>query len=561
MSPRLACPFHSLELRLFVPLAVTACVVLAVHAAVGFRSTRAEFERFVTAEVERSTTLIKGATHDGMLLNKLDELQVTLERLAEAPEIDSIRVYNTDGQIVLASDPTELGRTISRQSPTCMSCHRDAEAGPRRPGEQGLTTRDDEGHELHRRLTVIRNEAACSTAECHSHPPEKPVLGLLDVGMSMAPFEAGIQSSQRGLMWTTLLLIVVSGGVSGLFIRRVIHQPVVSLRDGTRRVAAGDLDTPIEVRGENELSRLATAFNGMMADLRAAREEITEWSRTMEDKADSKSRELQLAERQVLHMETMASLGKLSATVAHELNNPLSGILTYARLIKRELREQPLDPAVGAELDRYLSLVDRECSRCGAIVHNLLAFARRRGAQMAPADLNDIVERSLMLVRHHLEMRGTRLEHQPLAGDPTITADAGQVQQALLALLMNAVEAMPGAEGRGDVLVVRVAGDPDSVLIEVADTGVGIPDEALPHIFEPFFSTKGAESGVGLGLAVVYGIVHRHGGSIAVSTEVGRGTTFRMTLPRTPSMEEDQQAAPSVTADARMVGGATPGGL
>lgn len=539
MSPRLARSFSSLEMRLFVPLAITACVVLAAHAIVGFRSTKSHFSEFVSAEVERSTALIKGATHDGMLLNRLDDLQFTLEQLAQAPEIASVRVYNTDGKVVLSSRPEERGLVLSSRSETCLACHCDLGAGPAMGDERRLVSFDPDGAELQRRVTVIRNEPACSASDCHNHPDDKPVLGLLDVAMSMAPFEAGIHASQRGLVWTTLLLILVSGAVSALFIRRVIHKPIARLEAGTKRVAAGDLDTPIDVRGEDEISRLAAAFNGMMAEMRAARAELTQWSRTLEQKVESKSRELKLAERQVLHMETMASLGKLSATVAHELNNPLSGVLTYARLIRRELGQQPLDPAVLAELDKYLGLVDRECSRCGAIVHNLLAFARRKGGQMAPVDLNGVVERSLMLVRHHLEMRNIRLVSEPLPEDSTITADAGQLQQALLALLMNAIEAMPAAEGTEHTLTVRLGSEEGGVNIEVTDTGVGIPEDALEHIFEPFFSTKGGESGVGLGLAVVYGIVNRHGGLIEVDSRIGRGTTFRLRLPRVASEQAD----------------------
>jgi two-component system NtrC family sensor kinase len=216
--------------------------------------------------------------------------------------------------------------------------------------------------------------------------------------------------------------------------------------------------------------------------------------------------------------------------VAHELNNPISGMLTYARLVERELTEQPLDPAVREELERYLRLVQQECTRCGAIVKNLLVFARRTGAAMASVDLNEIADRSLMLVRHRLDMAGTELRTDLLRGDANVVADPGQVQQALVALLVNAVEAM----GDGGTLSVSLEGDPEGVRIHVADTGPGIPPDVLPLIFEPFFSTKDSESGVGLGLAVVYGIVHRHGGTIEVESEVGVGTTFHLRFPRVP---------------------------
>ena len=153
----------------------------------------------------------------------------------------------------------------------------------------------------------------------------------------MAPLEAAIRTAQRQFLWTTLILILIVGVVAAVFIRRVVQRPVNELYEGTRRIADGDLDTRIEVRGRHELARLAEAFNQMAGDLRTARREVTEWSQKLEDKVVEKTEELGRAQRQVLHMEKMASLGKLSATVAHELNNPLSGMLTYARLVRREL--------------------------------------------------------------------------------------------------------------------------------------------------------------------------------------------------------------------------------
>lgn len=542
MSPRLRALVGSLEFRLWVPLALTVGLVLAIHAMLGFSTTRDRFAELLRHDLERSSRLIENATHDAMLLNRLDEAQAMLERLGTAPEFPAIRVLDKHGRIVLSSDRAELDRTLGIESPSCVACH---PAG-RVQGEGVLPHRTmlvGEGADTRRRLTVIDNEPGCATAACHVHPQDRPVLGVLDVEMSMAPFDAEISRARTRLAWTTGVLILVSGLVAALFVRRLVHLPVARLREGTSRIARGDLDTSIDVPGDHELAALARSFNAMAGDLRRARAENDAWAHTLQDRVDAKTRELERAQARMLQAETMSSLGKLSATVAHELNNPLGGILAYARLVRRELAEHPLDDAVRAELEEYLTLIDQECTRCSGIVRNLLAFARRREARAAPADLRAVVGRCLMLVRHHLEMHAIGLETDLGGDDLTATVDADQIEQALLALLMNAIEAMASAGGGPHTLRVNAAGVPSEVRFKVSDTGIGIDPAAVPHIYEPFFSTKTGESGVGLGLAVVFGVVHGHGGTIEVTSAPGRGTTFTVVIPRTPpEAEGDEQA-------------------
>ena len=522
----------SLGFRLLAPLLVTVGAVLAVYAIISFGSIEDDYLRMLRADVERSSRLINRATHDGMLLNRKEEVQATIERLAEAPEIAAIRIYDNLGTIAMSAHKEEIGRPIPLDSETCRSCHQDGRTRDAAVLEHASPARVDVGADVVRHLSVIENEPACATALCHAHPADQRVLGVLDLEMSMAPLEAAVGTARRQFLWTTLILIVIVGAVVAVFFRYLVQRPVRQLYQGTLRIAEGDLDTRIEVRGRHELARLAEAFNQMAGDLSAARQEVTQWSQKLEEKVIQKTEELRRAERQVLHMEKMASLGQLSATVAHEINNPISGMLTYARLVKRELEEQPMDAGVRDELTRNLTLIEMECSRCGAIVQNLLLFSRRTGAAMAPVDLNEIVERSLMLVRHHLQLKGVTLNSELLSGNREIVADAGQLQQALVALLVNAVEAMSGLEEGEGELTVRLSGSDDEVRIDIGDTGVGIPNEVLPKIFEPFFSTKEAEKGVGLGLSVVYGIVQRHGGQIEAESKVGRGTVFHLRLPR-----------------------------
>lgn len=531
--------FQSLSARLLISLFLTIVVVLAVHATLSFRATNDDLLKFVTADINRSSGLIKRATHDGMLLNRKDEVQATIERLADEPEIAAIRVYDKRGTIVMSARTEEIGKWIELDSETCRSCHeQDRQAKENAVMERSALTRVDGGPEVLRHLSIIENEASCVASGCHRSPTEEPVLGVLDLEMSMAPLEAAIHKAKTQLFWTTLILVVIVGVVVAVFVRRLVSQPVRQLREGTRRISGGDLETRIEVSGRHELAGLAEAFNQMADDLCASRREVLEWSQKLEEKVVEKTQELSRSQRQVLHMEKMASLGKLSATVAHELNNPIGGVLTYARLVRREISEQPIDAEVREEMTRYLNLVEKECLRCGGIVQNLLLFARRNGAEFAPVDVNEIVERSLMLVRHHFVISGVEVRSEMLEGDSQIQADAGQLQQALVALMVNADEAMK--EWNGDKeLSVRLHGNEEEIEIEIADTGVGIPAESLPHIFDPFFSTKEVENRVGLGLAVVYGIVRRHGGRIDVESTVGQGTVFRLHLPRNPRPEAE----------------------
>jgi two-component system NtrC family sensor kinase len=532
---------------LLVPLAATVAVVLIVHALIGYWSVRDQATRFVRADLERSTVLIESALHDGMLLNHMNDVQNRMERLGTSAGIVSIRVYSKNGKIALSADPIERGTVVDVTADACVACH----PSGRLKGSGVLSHRtvlhQQDGGDVQRRLAVIPNEPSCSVAGCHPSPAQTPVLGVLDVRMTSGSLDAAIAGARRQIIIATASLIPATGLVAALFIRRLVHDPVTRLHEGTRRIAAGDLSTRIDIRGRHELASLADAFNAMVADLRTARVELDAWSNTLEEKVRRKTEELARAQQQMSRVETMASLGKLCATVVHELNNPLSGVLAYARLVRRELAEQPLPPATREEIDGYLALVDKECVRCGAIVKNLLTFARGSGVRLASVDLNQIVEHTLMLVRHHLELHNVHVETTPLEGDSTIVADSGQIQQACLALIMNAIEAMQGVQARARVLGVRLTGDEDSVCIRITDTGVGIAPELIPHIFEPFVTTKGETSGVGLGLAVVYGIVLAHCGDIAVDSQPGTGTTFTLTLPRRSSLEQVQTIAGAAT--------------
>jgi two-component system NtrC family sensor kinase len=539
-APDLRRAWNSLGVRLFLWLFAALAVFLALFTYSNIRMTARHSQELVSEATSRASDVLKRSTRHAMLFNRKEDVIEIIAAVGRQPGVAGVRIYDKRGRIIVSSDTTETGQQVDMQAEACIICHDQEEPLRSVPvSTRQRVYKHPDGERILALINPIENEPECTS--CHVHRPDQTILGVLDVKMSLATADAQLAAVKRRMLAVMLLATALLGAVAAAFIYFMVRHPVQRLIAGTQRISRGDLATRVNITSRDEVGALATAFNQMTENLERAQNEITEWSNTLERKVVEKTEELGRAQRHILHMEKMASLGKLAATVAHELNNPLAGILTYARLVEREIGRAELNPAEREELGRYLNLIQKESGRCGQIVKNLLLFARHSGARFAPHHLNEIVDRSLMLVQHHIQMAGLKLEQTRLTGDDQVLCDSDQIQQALVALLVNAVEAMP----EGGTLSVRMA--PGSVpeddtaatvLIEIADTGTGISADMLPHIFEPFFTTKESGNGLGLGLAVVYGIVQRHGGRIEVDSRPGNGTTFRIHLLRRPALKE-----------------------
>jgi two-component system NtrC family sensor kinase len=231
----------------------------------------------------------------------------------------------------------------------------------------------------------------------------------------------------------------------------------------------------------------------------------------------------------ILHQDKMMALGRLAASVVHEINNPLSGILNYLRLMMRIVQQGPLSDDRREKFDRYLHLVESETWRCSQIVSSLLDFSRRSPPSFGQVNLDELIRRCMLLSQHKLELSRIRLETNIQPDLPAVHGDFNQLQQCIINLIFNAIDAMPD----GGMLTLNADYDSASktVVITVKDSGPGIPAENLPSIFEPFFTTKHEGHGLGLGLSTVFGIIERHGGRVEVQSQPAEGAIFLLKLP------------------------------
>jgi two-component system NtrC family sensor kinase len=368
-------------------------------------------------------------------------------------------------------------------------------------------------------------------------------LGILDTGLSLKREDASLAQSS---LWVIVLLLC-GGACVALFvwvaIRTVLHTPLMRLQEGTKHLAEGELGYQIPVESADELGALAIAFNSMSSQLQAAQREITSWTHTLEHRVEQKTSELQNTQQQILQVERMIAIGKMSAVVAHEINNPLAGILTYAKLLKKWIARGISGEEQRQEAIDSLELIASESKRCGELLHNLLSFSRTAPINLSLSDVNMVIARTIRLAEHKAEMSGIQLKVDLDRNLPPLQCDTAQIEQVALAMVINAIDAMP--HGGNLWVSTRTLPNGEQIELQVRDDGVGIPPEILPQIFDPFTTTKEVGKGVGLGLAVSKGIVERHGGHIEVASELGVGTTFRIILPMRVEHSEEAHAKAS----------------
>lgn len=468
-------------------------------------------QRQSIAELERSahqlSETVKNSTKYDMLLNQRESVHRIINTIGEQEGIEKVRIFNKDGAIIYSTDTSDAGKLVDKKAEACYACHAADRPLERLPiSERTRIFRTASPHRTLGIINPIYNEPGCWQASCHAHGQDQKVLGVLDITMSLAEVDREQQAGRVRMLIFAIIAVAAVSAIIYLLIDRIVLQPVGQIAAATKRVAEGDLNYTIALDKRDEIGALAQSFNAM-------------------------TRKLAETQRQLYLSDKLASVGRLAAGVAHEINNPLTGVLTYSSFLLKRVEDRP-------EIKEDLEVIVRETKRCREIVKGLLDFARQSRPEKRASDINEVIARSLRILQNQLQRHHIELKQNLAPGLPRVNIDVDQIQQVLINLLLNARDAM--AE-KGGTLMLDTSFQPGNgnsgssahtgcVQIQVRDTGCGIPAEHLPKIFEPFFTTKG-QNGNGLGLAVAWGIVEKHNGRIAVESEVGKGTTFKVLLP------------------------------
>ncbi len=347
------------------------------------------------------------------------------------------------------------------------------------------------------------------------------IIGILYVGMLEKPY---LDITNRVMLTFIIIasLCVVLLLVILYFSTTRIINPLQKMVVATQKISAGDLTHKLEVSSKDEIGYLADSFNQMTADLEAANEKLIEWGKTLEKKVEERTKELTEMQAHLIQSEKLASLGKLAAGIAHEINNPLGGVLIYSHLLLE-------DTDKNSPHYENLKKIVKETSRCKDIVKGLLEFARPKEPEMSLVNIDEIVERSLSIMECQALFQNIKIKKSYVSNLPKIVADSAQLQQVFVNIILNAAEAMNG----NGTLTISTFLNRDGTFIEIkfSDTGHGIKEEDKKRLFEPFFTTKEVGKGTGLGLAISYSIIQKHQGTIEVKSEVGKGSTFNVKLP------------------------------
>lgn len=476
-------------------------------------------------DIDNLSETILSTTFHQMLVDDRQQVYRSIEEVSTQKGIKNIRLINKYGTIRFSTDPDEVGTQVDKTAAACNMCHAEWARKPLTEASSMRRSRrysDGDGQEVMGIARGIYNQENCTTAACHIHSPDMHMLGVLDVSVSLAEMHQQIANFRRGFIFWTIGMLIMLILTLTFLTKRLVNRPLGKLLTHTRLLSQGELSLQIEDVERDEMGELEEAFNDMTNNLRNAQQELQNLASSLEAKVEERTRQIQDIQNQLVRSEKLASLGELVAGIAHEINNPLTGIMVFSSLT--------LDnPGLPADFRSDIETIFRESQRCAGIVQGLLEFSREATPEKNPESLNTILEKTLRLLENQAGFHDIDIRRYFDHNLPTILVDANQLNQVFINIIINAAQAMP--DGGKLELTTGLDKSGNQLFVRVRDTGCGIPEENLKRIFDPFYTTK-ESGGTGLGLSVSYGIVENHGGTIEVESRVGEGTTFVVLLPR-----------------------------
>ena len=409
--------FRKIGTKLILVVSVTAVIIIGVFSYFNIERQTEVLRAEVQRHANQLSESVKNATRFAMLKNDRDYIQQIIDRIGKDPAINDVKIMNKEGEIIYSSRPGNIGKMLDKQAESCYACH-----AANRPLEKlsmknrtRIFTANPDSAQVLGIINPIYNEPSCSESDCHAHEPSAKVLGVLDVTFSLKDIEKQIQSNEIQGAVLAVVAIVAIGFIIGFFVKRYVDQPVKELVNATEQVAAGNINYKITNLGKDELGKLGRSFNDM-------------------------TKKLDETSQQLYQSTKMASLGQLAAGVAHEINNPLTGVLTYSSFLLKRTKDNP-------QMQEDLNVIVRETMRSREIVKGLLDFARQSVPKKSLCNINEILDRAIAVVANQVKLNRITIERINDPELPEITADANQIQQVFLNLFVNGIDAI-GQDGK-----------------------------------------------------------------------------------------------------------------
>ena len=529
---------HSLISKFIFRTGLVLLLTISLFASFNISTLKEVFLQDAKDDVETLSEIILHTTHFQMLEDNRTRVYEMIDEVTQHEKIDRVRLYSTEGYVHFSTQGDEIGKTkeeLRYSDQGDVSEEMTAESNSQNSNRRIFV--NSQGVEILSVTTEIDNKSTCYTAACHVHSPEIKTLGYLEVQGTLA--KIGVQASAYrdsiAIFGGTLMLIIII--CLSWMTQSMVIDPVRDLLLHARKISNMELDSQLQLKSDDEIGELSEAFNTMTVKLKEARDGYRELNETLEAKVLERTEEIEKVNYQLARSEKLASLGELVAGIAHEINNPLGGILMFANLFAEDKR-------LGEEQRADAMTIVHETKRCADIVKRLLDFSRTSIPDKRLKSLANIMENTLALVEHHAAVNDVEIIRHYGVNLPDIEVDPTQIEQVFINLLVNACHAMP----LGGRLTITMRTDPqrDLLITSIEDTGQGISEENLGRIFDPFFTTKNQElggvAGTGLGLSVSYGIIQNHGGHIKVQSVVDQGTVFTVELPVAKWIPAEQDA-------------------